>query len=114
VVICGTKVLQNELTRGRQALVWDQFRRRGMIELTLPDTPPKADIIKISSAFSLDDPDQTTWETIREMLQASGIGKYIKYLQYAHGLSKTDGKPLSWDHFTKAYRTVQSLSKGAA
>jgi DNA transposition AAA+ family ATPase len=114
VVICGTKVLQNELARGRQSMVWDQFKRRGMIELTLPDTPPKADIIKIAAAFGLPDPDQPTWETIREMLQASGVGKYIKFLQYAHGLSKTDGQPLSWEHFAKAYRSVIALSKGAA
>ena len=114
VVICGTKVLQNELARGRQSMVWEQFRRRGMIELTLPDTPPKADIIKIAAAFGLPDPGQTTWDTIREMLQASGIGKYIKFLQYSHGLSKTEGQPLSWDHFKKAYHSVNALSKGAA
>ena len=48
------------------------------------------------------------------MLQASGVGKYIKFLQYAHGLSKTDGQPLSWEHFATAYRSVIALSKGAA
>jgi len=110
VVICGTKVLRKELESGRQSLVWEQFRRRGMVELQLPDTPPKADIIKVSSVFGLPEPDAETLDTIKDMLQTSGFGKYIKYLQYAHGLSRTEQKPLSWEHFSKAYRSIQSLS----
>jgi DNA transposition AAA+ family ATPase len=110
VVICGTKVLRKELESGRQSLVWEQFRRRGMVELQLPDTPPKADILKVASAFELGEPSELILDTIKDMLQTSGFGKYIKYLQYAHGLAKSEQKPLSWDHFTKAYRSIQALS----
>lgn len=112
VVICGTKILRDELERGRQSLVWEQFRRRGMVELVLPDAPPKSDIVKIASAFGLPEPDAAMQKTIHDMLVSSGIGKYIKYLQYAYGLAKSDGKPLSWEHFNKAYRSVMALSKG--
>lgn len=110
VVICGTKVLRDELERGRQCMVWDQFRRRGIINLQLPDTPPRADIIKIAAAFGLGEPDPDTLEMIKEMLRASGIGKLFKFLQYAYGLAGTEGKPLEWEHFKTAYRSVAALS----
>jgi DNA transposition AAA+ family ATPase len=110
VVICGTKVLRDELERGRQCMVWDQFRRRGIIDLQLPDTPPKADILKIAAAFGLQEPDPDTLEMIKEMLRSSGIGKFFKFLQYAYGLAGTEGKPLAWEHFKTAYRSVAALS----
>ena len=110
IVICGTRVLQDELEKGRQALIWEQFRRRGLIELRLPDAPPRADILKVAAAFGLPEPDAAVGEAIREMLQTSGMGRYIGYLQFAHGLAASQKKPLSWDHFAQAYRSVRALS----
>ena len=112
IVICGTKVVQEEFERGNQRMVWDQFRRRGMVELTLPDTPPKSDVSKIAAAFSLGEPDAVSMEIIREMLQQSGVGKYFKFLQLAHGLAATQKKPLSWDHFQQGYKSIKALSQG--
>jgi len=112
IVICGTKVVRDEFSKGKQAMVWDQFRRRGMVELTLPDTPPKADVLKIAAAFGLEEPDVSTMEIIRTMLEHSGIGMYFKFLQFAHGMAATQKKPLSWDHFQQAYKSIQALSKG--
>ena len=112
IVICGTKVVQDEFERGKQRMVWDQFRRRGMVELTLPDTPPKADVVKIAAAFGLGDPDASTMEIVREMLERSGIGKYFKFLQYAHGLAVSKKETLTWAHFQQAYKSIKALSQG--
>ncbi len=112
IVICGTKVVREEFEKGKQSMVWDQFRRRGMVELTLPDVPPKADIIKIASAFGLPDPDLKTMETIREMLHQSGLGKYIKFLQLAHGVAVSRKESLTWAHFVQAHNNMQALSRG--
>jgi DNA transposition AAA+ family ATPase len=110
MVICGTKVIQDEFERGRQKMVFDQFRRRGMLELVLPDTPPKSDIVKIAAAFDLPAPDAKVFDTIKLMLQESGIGKYFKFLQYAHGISVNRKEKMSWNHFCQAYDGVKSLS----
>jgi DNA transposition AAA+ family ATPase len=112
IAICGTKVVQEEFERGRQRMVWDQFRRRGMVELVLPDVAPKSDVLKIAAAFGLDEPDAATMEIIRGMLERSGIGMYFKFLQFAHGMATTQKKPLSWDHFSQAYRNIKALSQG--
>lgn len=110
VCICGTKVIQDEFQHGRQKLVFDQFRRRGMLELVLPDTPPKSDIVKIAAAFDLPAPDAEHLDIIKMMLQESGIGKYFKFLQYAHGLAAGRKEKLAWDHFGAAYDGVKKLS----
>lgn len=110
VCICGTKVIQDEFQHGRQKLVFDQFRRRGMLELVLPDTPPKSDIVKIAAAFDLPAPDAGHLDIIRTMLMDSGIGKYFKFLQYAHGLAVGRKEKLAWDHFSAAYDGVKKLS----
>jgi len=110
VAICGTKVIQDEFDHGRQNMVFDQFRRRGMLELMLPDTPPKRDIVKIAGAFDLPDPDAKILDVIKSMLQESGIGKYFKFLQYAHGIAVNRKEKLSWSHFCAAYDGVKKLS----
>lgn len=112
IVLCGTKVFRDEFERGRQALIFDQFRRRGMLELVLPDSPSKADIIKIAKAFDLPAPEGDVLDLIKSMLQTSGLGKYIKFLQYAVGVSGTRKETLTWDHVTDAYAGVRALSSG--
>lgn len=112
IVICGTKVVREEFEKGKQSMVWEQFRRRGMVPLTLPDVPPKADILKISAAFGLPEPDLKTMETIRDMLHQSGLGMYIKFLQLAHGVAVSRKEDLAWSHFVQAHNNMQALSRG--
>jgi DNA transposition AAA+ family ATPase len=112
IVICGTKVVRDEFEKGKQAMVWDQFKRRGMVELTLPDTAPKMDVIKIASAFGLPEPDTAMMDIIREMLQQSGIGKYFKFLQLAHRLATEQKVALAWSHFAQAYKNIKALNQG--
>jgi len=113
IVLCGTKVFRDEFESGRQKLIFDQFRRRGMLELVLPDTPSRGDITRIAKEFDLPAPDGEVLDLIKSMLQTSGLGKYIKYLQYANGISVTRKQPLSWAHFSDAYAGVQALSAPA-
>jgi DNA transposition AAA+ family ATPase len=113
IAICGTEVVHEEFERGRQRMVWDQFRRRGMVELVLPAVPPKADILKIGAAFGLPEPDADTMEVIRDMLKRSGIGMYFKYLQLAHGISVSKKETLTWAHFMTAHKNIVALSRGA-
>lgn len=112
IVFCGTKVFRTEIETGKLALVLDQFRRRGIIQLQLPDTPPKADVIKIAKAFGLPPPEGDAAEVVATMLKRSGLGQFVKFIQSASNLANKQKKPLSWDHFVIAYDMVQQLSTG--
>ncbi len=111
LVLCGTNVFREECLHGRQAGVYAQTWRRGLVNLQLPDIATKADCIKIAAAFGLPEPPEEVWrETIVEMLRDSGLGKYIKYLQLAHGLATGRRQAIEWKHFTQAVQSIAALS----
>lgn len=112
MVFCGTRVFRDELETGQFAKILDQFRRRGIIQLGLPDTPPASDVAKIAKAFGLSAPDGIAGEIVSTMLKRSGLGQYVKFLQLASNLAANQKKTMSWDHFVQSYDVVQSLSTG--
>jgi DNA transposition AAA+ family ATPase len=114
IVFCGTRVFRDELERGKFSLILDQFRRRGIIQLALPDTPPSADVSKIAKAFGLPPPDGVAADIVSAMLKRSGLGQYVKFLQSASNLASNQSKPMSWDHFVTAFDLVKNLSQPSA
>lgn len=75
VVFSGTKVLRNELERGRLSMVLEQFRRRGIINLVLPDVAPREDVVKFAKAFGLDAPKNEADDIVKTMIKTSGLGQ---------------------------------------
>lgn len=110
IVFCGTKVFRDELETGQFAKILDQFRRRGIIQLGLPDTPPPADVAKFAKAFGLPPPSGSAAEIVTKMIKRSGLGQYVKFLQSASNLAANQKKTMSWDHFVQSYDLVQDLS----
>lgn len=110
IVLCATDVGRAEVEQGRNAGTYDQLRRRGMIKLVLPDMPPAGDIRKIAAAFGLSAPEGRVLETIRSMLKASGLGKYVKYLQASSVLAANRGESLTWDTFAAVYDGMAALA----
>ena len=87
-----------------------QLRKRGMIKLVLPDMPPASDIRKIAAAFGLPTPEGRVAESIRQMLKASGLGMYVKYLQSAHVLATGRGEKPTWDTFAAVCDGMAALA----
>ncbi len=108
-VLSGTKVLKDEIEGGRIAGILEQTRRRGIVDLVLPDVPPKADVAKLSAAFGLQPPEGIAAEIVSEILRKSGLGQVIAFLQSAANLAGKQQKPLSWDHFVIAYDVINKL-----
>ncbi len=114
IVFSGTEIFQSELKNGRQSPVLEQFRRRGIFELQLPEVPPRADVTKIAKAFGLPPPEDTAKDIITTMLKQSGLKQYIVFLQMAGNLAAAQRKELSWDHFVQAHDKIKDLSKETA
>ena len=110
IVLSATRVGEAEIERGRNAGIYDQLRRRGMAKLVLPDTPPASDIRKIAAAFGLPAPEGRVAESIRQMLKASGLGMYVKYLQSAHVLAAGRGEKPTWDTFAAVCDGMAALA----
>jgi DNA transposition AAA+ family ATPase len=105
MVLCGTHVLRDQIERGKLSLMLEQLRRRGIIKVNLPKTPPKSDIDEIARSFGLEAPSAQSpeYNIIREMLAQSGLGMYVKFLQSAGTKAKKADVPIDWQHFIQAY-----------
>ena len=111
IVLSATRVGEAEVERGRNAGLYDQLRRRGMVKLVLPDTPPASDIHAIAAAFGLPAPQGRVAETVRAMLRTSGLGMYVKYLQSAHAYAASRDEKPTWDTFASVYDAMADLAR---
>jgi DNA transposition AAA+ family ATPase len=105
MVLCGTHVLKEEMERGKLSLMAEQLRRRGIIQINLPNNPPKSDIDKIANSFRLESPanGSNEYDIIKSMLQHSGLGMYVKLLQAASSMAKKEDKPIEWSHVIRTH-----------
>jgi len=111
MIFCGTTVLQDEMGEtGDFYLILEQFRRRSILKLILPPTPPIEDAYAIAKAFSLPRPDGDALRLVRNMLQDSGIGQYIYYLRSASIMAASDNRKIDWDDFLAAYDIIDNMS----
>lgn len=113
VVLCGTHVLKEEIEIGKLSKLLEQLRRRGIIRIELPKRPPKSDIDKIAKSFGLESPAQgsTEYEIIQSMMQHSGLGMYVKFLQAASSMANKKKSALTWQHFIKTHDIISGYSK---
>lgn len=112
MVLCGTRVLRDEVISGKLALMMEQINLRGIIKVQLPDRPPMKDIEKIARAFGLNAPEGSAAEAAKECAYA-GMGKYVKFLQAAQRMAAKENSTLNWEHFIRTRDILARLSKEA-
>jgi len=97
LVLSSTKVGIQDLEEGKNAMLFDQLRRRGVVKVVLPDVPPLKDINAIAKSFGLDLPKGDILANVKQLLRTRGLGVFVKYLQKAHSLAGSE--PLTWEKF---------------
>ena len=103
LVMASTKVGLEGLEGGKNRLLFDQLRRRGVVRVVLPDAPPVRDINLISRTFELPVPTGEALADIKRLIKTRGLGVFIRYLQTAYALAKKGKKPLDWDIYRRVY-----------
>ena len=111
LVMSATKVGLAGLEGGRNQMLFDQLRRRGVVRVVLPDAPPTRDINTIARSFELTLPTGDVLAGIKRLIKERGLGVFIKYLQKAYALSKAKKEPLSWDGYAKTVNGYLKLSE---
>lgn len=112
LVVCGTRVAETGLEQGRNRLLFDQLRRRGLVKLVLPDVPRKADVNRFAKAFGLEAPAGETYELIRRILTQFGLGMFVKYLQKSYAWAKSQKRELTWEAFEEVANGYAELARG--
>ena len=112
LVLASTKVGKDDFEQGKNSKLFDQMRRRGVIELVLPDWPTVKDINLIAKHFGLELPKGDLLALIKQLLKTRGLGVFVKYLQKAHALASS-GKAahdMTWDDFEYVYNGYAKLA----
>lgn len=113
MVLCGTTRLRHELMLGQHQEMLEQFKRRGVLEVLLPAKPPGRDVEAIAKAFGLGPMDETSAALAEDILRASGLGKFTKFLQAGRRMADKAKERMSWNHFIRAHDILKKLSEGA-
>lgn len=112
LVLCGTNVWRDQLTRGEFMVHLRQLRRRGAsYELQLPTNPPRADLDLIAKQFGLAVPDGEAEEIMLGIARQHGFGVFCARLEDSAEYAAKRKTRLTWDHFVKVHRTVEKLSQ---
>ena len=101
LVMSSTKVGLAGLEGGKNRLLFDQLRRRGVVKVVLPDAPPVRDISMIARTFELPIPTGEDLRAVKNLIATRGLGVFLKYLQKAYAVTKKHKSELSWDAFRK-------------
>lgn len=99
LVLSSTKVGLEGLEGGKNKMLFDQLRRRGVLKVVLPDVPKVKDINAIAKSFDLPIPTGDVLAGIKQLLKVRGLGVFIKYLQKAYALSRESKQQLTWEGF---------------
>ena len=110
LVLSGTKVGIEGIEAGKNKLLFDQLRRRGVVKVVLPDAPPVRDINQIARTFELPLPTGEDLKRVKALIQARGLGVFLKYLQKAYAVTRKTKSPLTWDAFAKVANGYLALA----
>ncbi len=110
LVLSSTKVGLEGLENGRNKMLFDQLRRRGVVKVVLPDVPKVKDINAFAKSFDLPIPTGELLAAIKQLLKTRGLGVFVKYLQKAYALAQQAKQPLTWDGFRAVNDGYASLT----
>ena len=110
LVMASTKVGLEGLEGGRNRLLFDQLRRRGVVKVVLPDAPPVRDINTIARSFELPLPAGDDLRAVKNIISTRGLGVFLKYLQKAYAVSKKRKAELTWDAFRRVANGYLALA----
>ena len=109
LVMSSTKVGLAGLESGKNQLLFDQLRRRGVVKVVLPDVPPVRDINTIARSFDLPLPAGELLAGIKQLVKTRGLGVFIKYLQKSYAVCRKAKSELSWDAYRKVVNGYLAL-----
>jgi DNA transposition AAA+ family ATPase len=115
LVLIGTEVLADEIFQGPHKLLLTQLVDRGTVQVPLPAKATQGDYKKFLTAYGLQLPDASAdpeaHSILTDIIKASGLRKLTLHLRDAASYAAKRSEPLTWDHFTAAFRAITTLSK---
>ncbi|MEN6533055.1 MAG: ATP-binding protein [Bryobacteraceae bacterium] len=113
LVICATKVFQEEMECGALEKLLRQMRRRRLCALNLPDRPTQQDLNTFSAANGLPPSSGEARKLEASMVDSEALGMWLTLLRMASKLATQRKQPLTWAHVLTAHNGLQQLETGS-
>jgi len=114
LALTGTELLRKEFFEGVHASVLAQLVDRGTVQIPLGSKPTKGDIAAFLKNYQLDLPTgihREADEIIQDIIRSNGLRKLTLHLRDGKAYANKREEDYTWDHFTAAFKDIQSLSK---
>lgn len=123
MVFSSTELLLARIRDNRSEM--EQFFRRGVHKVVLPDQPQRGDIAAIAETLGLEFPEQrltctvrvgremitdTPFDLLKQIGREEGLKAITERLRYAGRFAKKDNSRLDWSHFVRAHHTIAANS----
>lgn len=111
LVLIGTQVLRDQLTRGEFAQYLKQLKRRGRtLLLQLPTEPPRADLDLMAAAFDLEPATGDAETILQHVAKTDGFGAVKMLLQDASERAAKKKRKPTWDDFVWAHSLAERMA----
>jgi DNA transposition AAA+ family ATPase len=107
VVLCGTKVLQDEMQRGKHKELLKQLNLRGIGKgVLLPDRPYKSDLNLIAKSYNLAPPEGRALAIESEVIRTDGLGFWCTIMECGDQIAANRKQKFKWDHVIDAHTAL--------
>lgn len=102
LVVCGTKVMEDDLMNGPAAGWLDQFQQRCIKVLSLPNRLPDTDIILTAKTYGFPEPPETYMIGLRELR----MNRLTVALNLASDVAAKRDQPKTWELFAATLKAA--------
>ncbi len=113
VVLCGTNVFREQMADRQLGKFLNQFNRRCLIRRQLPDVPARADLNAFARHYGLEPAAGDAYALQKSVVTQHGLGVWLTILTAANRKASKEGKPMTWDHVTKAHAFLRRMEMPA-
>ncbi len=115
VVISGTNVFEAKLAKAAGKKLFDQFQRRSLCKLQLPNIPTDDDLDTFAAAHGLPPATGEAFEAQTTIITHDGLGVWLTYLRAGSHMATKKNNKFTWEWVLKARDTILALGemKGA-
>lgn len=111
VLFCGTNLTRDQLADADHEKYLNQFNRRCLRKVQLPDIPSRADLNAFARHYGLDPAVGDARKVEKAIIATHGLGVWLTLFPLAQERAASDRKGMTWEHVLRALAWVKGSEK---
>lgn len=111
VLFCGTNLTRDQLGDKAHEKYLNQFNRRCLRKVQLPDVPSRADLNAFARHYGLEPAVGDARKVEKATIALHGLGVWLTLFPLAQERARADRKAMTWEHVLRALAWVKGSEK---